>query len=239
MPKRVPADYELIAQVYEETQSKAETARRLGLHYNTVDKGLRRLAGLCSMCGHRPANPGKALCEHCRVFVNTREARKRSGHTANGECFICGAPVDAPHSRMYCPEHRAGDAERRRERRKTHVRTPVDRRKTHFQNLRTLYGENAVTAWLRDEGTCQSCGTVSEKPKGMHIHHIDLNRENNAVENLVVLCSACHLLFHKILRHPNAGAVIAWATKTYPNSAEKFHDLAALTVAPTPTGRSA
>ncbi len=71
----------------------------------------------------------------------------------------------------------------------------------------------------------------------MHIHHIDIDPTNGAPENLVVLCSDCHLLFHKILRHPKAGAVIAWATTTYPDFGERFHDLAAL--ASTPTGRSA
>ncbi len=237
MPRKAPADYELIAQVYEETKSKAETARRLGLHYNTVYMGLRRLQGLCSRCGMRPANATKALCEDCRDHVNARETRHRHSKLRKGVCQFCSSPVDAPISGRLCRRHRLADAKRKREAISTGTRKPPDKVKVRNRNLRRLYGDAGLDAWERDNGTCQACGTISEKKKGMHLHHVDIDKTNNTVENLVVLCSDCHFLFHKILRHPNAGAVIAWATMTYPDFKQRFHDLAVLTS--TPTGRSA
>ena len=238
MPRKAPADYEQILEVFEETQSKAETARRLGVHPNTVYQALRRREGICTRCGKEPALADKLVCETCRLWINAREDRKRQARRAGGKCFICSEPVDAPASAMYCRKHRLADAARRRANRPSRTAwTPADKHRVRMKNLRTLYGEGAVTAWERDSGVCQACGAVKVGKKQMHLHHIDIDRTNNALENLVVLCSDCHLLFHKILRHPKAGAVIAWATRTYPDFEKRFHDLVEPTS--TPTGRSA
>ena len=40
----------------------------------------------------------------------------------------------------------------------------------------------------RDSYTCQHCGST----EGLHIHHIDRDKQNNAMGNLVVLCRCCH-----------------------------------------------
>ena len=42
--------------------------------------------------------------------------------------------------------------------------------------------------------TCQLCGST----KKLEAHHIDKNRENNSLENLIVVCKKCHWgIFHK------------------------------------------
>lgn len=239
MPRRAPADHERIAQVYEETQSKVETARRLGLHPNTVYAALRRLSGVCTRCGLAPALPNRVICEECRVWVNAREARKRSERSLRGQCYMCDNPVDAPTSRMYCREHRLGEAARRRRNIATGQRKPPDKHKVRMRNLRNTHGEGAVIAWERDAGTCQCCGLTHEEVR-MCVHHIDIDGTNNNPENLTCLCSPCHLLFHKLLLHPSAGQVIAWATKTYPDFAERFHGGRPVgRPRSTPTGRSA
>lgn len=46
----------------------------------------------------------------------------------------------------------------------------------------------------RDKHTCQSCGV--RKYKTLHIHHIDLNKENNGDSNLITLCPNCHSKLH-------------------------------------------
>lgn len=42
---------------------------------------------------------------------------------------------------------------------------------------------------------CMSCGYNSYPI--LEIHHIDHNRSNNKVENLLVVCPNCHVLIHK------------------------------------------
>ena len=44
----------------------------------------------------------------------------------------------------------------------------------------------------RDNHTCQICGE-----KGILIHHIDKNWQNNNFNNLVCLCNNCHLTLHR------------------------------------------
>jgi 5-methylcytosine-specific restriction endonuclease McrA len=40
---------------------------------------------------------------------------------------------------------------------------------------------------------CQICGSN----KNLIVHHIDGNRANNKISNLVVLCQSCHLKIHR------------------------------------------
>jgi len=54
------------------------------------------------------------------------------------------------------------------------------------------YGEDALTVLDRDNDTCQKCGSK----ENIHIHHIDWNKENNELDNLVLLCSSCHSTLH-------------------------------------------
>lgn len=42
---------------------------------------------------------------------------------------------------------------------------------------------------------CQQCG-YSEYPQILGVHHIDKNRNNNELSNLIVLCPICHSLAH-------------------------------------------
>ena len=43
---------------------------------------------------------------------------------------------------------------------------------------------------------CQQCG-YNEFKEILGVHHIDKNRENNALENLMTLCPNCHSLVHR------------------------------------------
>ena len=42
---------------------------------------------------------------------------------------------------------------------------------------------------------CEKCG-YSEHPEILGVHHIDKNHDNNAIDNLIVLCPNCHSLEH-------------------------------------------
>lgn len=43
-----------------------------------------------------------------------------------------------------------------------------------------------------DDYTCADCGS----PDGIEVHHIDGNPLNDAIENLIGLCHACHRARH-------------------------------------------
>lgn len=47
----------------------------------------------------------------------------------------------------------------------------------------------------RDNETCRDCG-CNEKER-MAVHHIDKNKQNSSLENLVTLCRTCHGLRHR------------------------------------------
>jgi len=49
----------------------------------------------------------------------------------------------------------------------------------------------------RDNYSCQACGVTEETlNQDLDIHHIDFNKSNNSLNNLVSLCRSCHLKLH-------------------------------------------
>ena len=46
----------------------------------------------------------------------------------------------------------------------------------------------------RDNYTCQMCGITENKlNKKLHTHHIDYDPKNNRLDNLITLCTTCHI----------------------------------------------
>ena len=52
--------------------------------------------------------------------------------------------------------------------------------------------------WQRANFTCENCGKILVRGKGGHaIHHKNENVEDNSMENLMLVCTYCHLqIFH-------------------------------------------
>jgi len=52
----------------------------------------------------------------------------------------------------------------------------------------------------RDNFTCQSCGLIHKgtgpEGRGLLVHHIDRNKNNNSIGNLLTLCNSCHRKLH-------------------------------------------
>ena len=59
------------------------------------------------------------------------------------------------------------------------------------------FGESAYLNLMRKKRKqiCQRCGI--EIKRVLLVHHIDKNRKNNVLSNLVWLCRNCHFLVHK------------------------------------------
>ena len=49
----------------------------------------------------------------------------------------------------------------------------------------------------RDEWTCQKCGKTKKRwGHSLHVHHIDEDKTNNNLNNLISLCAECHMDSH-------------------------------------------
>ena len=53
---------------------------------------------------------------------------------------------------------------------------------------------------MRQQSLFQKLGIYVDGKK-FHLHHIDLNRENNEIENLIILSVKHHRMVHKAIRN--------------------------------------
>jgi phage protein D len=72
---------------------------------------------------------------------------------------------------------------------------PEVKLRERIRKLLQKYGESALQAIERDEGRCVKCNSTTR----ICIHHNDWDQWNNALENLVCLCSRCHNGLHVYL----------------------------------------
>lgn len=49
----------------------------------------------------------------------------------------------------------------------------------------------------RDAGRCRKCGNKSGAVARLEVHHLDFDRKNNKMKNLLTVCSACHAKLHR------------------------------------------
>jgi len=140
----------------------------------------------------KPYRKDKAICcsRKCLWHI-TREKRepfrlnKIIGKTAHNnksvayKCLFCNKEFfDSPsRKRKYCS--------------KQCVNKPI---KELWKAKFTTVRKNMIRRGMVNE--CKKCG-YNQFPEILGIHHIDENRENNSLENLIVLCPNCHSLEHK------------------------------------------
>lgn len=53
---------------------------------------------------------------------------------------------------------------------------------------------DSVIGW---DGVCQKCGRIQEHCGQLTIHHIDYNKYNNSLDNLISLCRSCNIKVNK------------------------------------------
>lgn len=215
-PRTIDRDHVLA--VYAETGTKRETARRLGIHEQTVFSILKQAAGNCRDCG-QPVKGGTVKCPACKERQNAAAQKLVEDHLRQELCAMCSEPW-APRSRRYCVKHQAALAEAQRtHRRKRMVNTTgttLEREKEY--RVGQDYGEGGVTAWKRDKGCCVLCD-VSYADRMVFIHHLDRNRKHNTADNLVCLCYTCHRLVHGLSEHPHLLRFLDWFHTHYPATA--------------------
>lgn len=215
MSKRAQVDRALILATLAETGNQLETARRLGVHRNTVFRVAHEGDGKCVRC-RRPAPEGQKQCDDCLAWTRENMRQRRIHGQATGTCTVCGKPL-SPTSAKHCPEHQARVNETARERRS---RLTGEAREDALAqgrrwNRKQLYGTGANEAWDRDNGCCALCGTAYERKWSIEVHHIDGNHENTVAENMVLLCVPCHKLVHALLACRQPVRVIEWVRSNY------------------------
>lgn len=92
---------------------------------------------------------------------------------------------------------------------------PTQTREEHNAKRRALRARKKALGILAEEehdrtgyrkitfdakGTICSCCGYDLYVDALHVHHLDLNRENNNQGNLVVLCANCHSILHKRIK---------------------------------------
>lgn len=63
------------------------------------------------------------------------------------------------------------------------------------------YGGNRLKALKRDSYKCNRCGMTNSEHKrkygyGIFVHHLDGDRKNNKIDNLITVCHGCHSKIH-------------------------------------------
>lgn len=150
-----------------------------------------------------------AFCDTCQPLaerereVRGREVRRQKlGSTRRGTMRVC---VDCGGGFSY----RAGvqlrcaacqkklTAKALWEYSKSHPNRPAWKRKAHGRHY---FAGNKDAVLIRDGFRCRACGTAEK----LHVHHIDnagkgrpVAEKNNALDNLITLCSMCHTRLHR------------------------------------------
>lgn len=151
-----------------------------------------RIQSACTVCGrlyhYEHARLGKSTCSwKCKMILLRRGNDKGASMT----CFNCGTIKRVNPSRMRecCSkkcmgEYRRGDRNPAWIDGRSYVPYPFE-----FKVVRKQLVE-------RDIFTCRHCGE-KENGKRLHVHHIDHNKQNNRMENLMALCETCHGKYFK------------------------------------------
>ena len=67
---------------------------------------------------------------------------------------------------------------------------------------KVIFGGNKEKALFRDDYKCQICWTTEKKhqklfKRSLCTHHLNQNKKNNTLKNLMTLCIQCHTKIHQ------------------------------------------
>lgn len=166
---------------------------KLQTHMKTISKN-------CKFCGKFFSTP---LKEHNRgngLFCSMSCAGKfnmpKSIKEGNLECAYCKERFYRQPSKMvnsksklyFCCRHHKDLAQRIGGIKEIHP--------THYgKDNSNAYRRKALRFYRKE---CYICG-FNLFPEIIIIHHIDLDRRNPSIENLIPLCPNCHAVIHKVL----------------------------------------
>jgi 5-methylcytosine-specific restriction endonuclease McrA len=181
----------------------------------------RKERGLCSSCKN-PPREGKTLCQSCA----DRRREKLRAKREEGYCIKTGCWNKVVSGASRCPKctekrsrynKRVADAARDvglcpacgGKREDEEYKACRGCRAANLARVhKGKYGGNREAILIRDNGECQLC-----HGQGLPVHHIDGSgggdSENNAIENLVLLCKRCHADIHRLGNRDTRGIAAA------------------------------
>jgi|APSaa5957512576_1039674.scaffolds.fasta_scaffold90677_2 hypothetical protein len=151
-------------------------------------------------------------CTHCGKEIEIRRNENSDQKTCSPECrqarrylALKGRPISEEHKRKVSIAH-TGKKLSHDHRRKIGLGVRgtrngfwVDGRSYekdgdadyNFEFTRVLKEEVRE----RDEHQCRKCGAIEDNAQ-LCVHHVDMDKHNNIIENLVTLCFSCHSKIH-------------------------------------------
>lgn len=124
------------------------------------------------------------ICPLCQQEDRTKTRVKVECAYCKQNFFVAPSKLDKSKSGLYfcCREHK-DLAQRIDSGQEFDIMRP-----THYGTKVKDYRQIAFSTY---EHKCSACGW-NEDERILEVHHIDSNRENNEIDNLVILCPTCH-----------------------------------------------
>lgn len=221
-------DRDLIFREFLKLKSLPKVAQSLNIPYDAVFRAVHFKQGLCTHC----SKPRLENHSYCSLHLKERNRRTRLGKEQlrkSGICTYCCKKPLSQKSTWFCDDCLIVQRPRKAE------MTKIHHYKLKSQGLCTCCGKNPLkTAWFcenclkkhsetsqkrwrknvnnglyysvfeRDKGRCQICSYN----ENICMHHKDQNRNNNVLDNLILLCKSCHFSLTKFLRSQKIDFVI-------------------------------
>ena len=121
------------------------------------------------------------VCKHANLY-------RGSVHS----CTLCGKSVYRPSSETRRSRTSSYFCDKSCLARWKNLHAPKGERHANWKGGEYTYRETMLT--LCKNPTCRDCGLADTRV--LIVHHIDEDRRNNRLENLVWLCKNCHYLRH-------------------------------------------
>ena len=183
-----------------------------GIAFSPVLPGTRFCGLACAGLARR--KPETVKCPHCGGkkswgSIQCRPCENKARITGSeSSCEQCGAPVWQTSAKMrkYCGQECFGAANQGENNTNFVHGKWTDKYPIEFWRVRLVVRK-------RDGKACLLCHGRKE----LHTHHIDRNRHNNEMSNLVTLCRLCHQAQHGMLKKsiPLSNQMFLLLSETY------------------------
>ena len=148
------------------------------------------LKGISKGWGRKPITRITLICEQCGKKYEVKKSHKNRSKYCSRECFNKSKKGKIPKNIKIAQ-----------------VNSPIKSGKDNINWKGGIYkypaewtGEIRRQVFARDNNCCKDCGKIGKKRSDLIVHHIDFDKQNCLLNNLILLCRSCHMK-----RHWNAG----------------------------------